>query len=301
MKMSVVISHQDADGVFCTAVYLMNNDKARCYYTSPAKLLKTICYTIIKNVPEELFIFDLSGNKKTLRAASVYDRVTWIDHHEWSEVEVPENIKVIIDSSAKSAAMLVGEYFDTKPEWLKLSEEIDTNNVITREAEELRGIITMLKRKNRNEALSKELYFLSKGLATQGLDILFASKYRSMLREYEAWKEELKERILPEIFNIEDKKIAVIEEKEFLPVYIVYNELKNHEEAPFDVILCIYRNFFTKLEFRTQTNFNVLELARAYGGGGHKKASGATIRDKISKEEILEKLSAMMKRGLAEP
>ena len=159
----------------------------------------------------------------------------------------------------------------------------------------------MLKRKYRNEALSRELYFLSKGLATQGLDILFASKYRSMLREYEAWKEELKEKIMPEIFSIEDKKIAIIEEKEFLPVYIVYNELKNHEEAPFDVILCIYRNFFTKLEFRTQTNFNVLELARAYGGGGHKKASGATVRDKISKEEILEKLSAMMKRGLAEP
>ena len=295
---SVVISHQDADGVFCTAIYLMKekNEKCRCYFTSPIKLLNTICYSIIRNNSlDKLYVFDLSGNEKTLKASSIFDRAVWIDHHQWKDVKAPENVEVIVNSRAKSAARVVAEYFDIFPEWLGISEEIDTNSVVTREAEELRGIITMLKKKYRNKLLSRELFYLSKGLASHGLDVLLASKYRNLIKEYEAWMGELKEKIYPDIYQICNHKIAIIEEKEFFPVYLICNELKNHQKAPFDIILCIFRNGLTKLEFRTHTGFDVLQIARSYGGGGHKVASGASVKSNISKEEILHKIGELMK------
>lgn len=52
----------------------------------------------------------------------------------------------------------------------------------------------------------------------------------------------------------------------------------------------------TKASFRGKTYFDVNQLASIFGGGGHKKASGATIslRPSVAKELILEEIQKMM-------
>ena len=44
---------------------------------------------------------------------------------------------------------------------------------------------------------------------------------------------------------------------------------------------------YTKVEFRTHTDKEIIELAKLLDGGGHKYASGATIHDGLEKEELL--------------
>ncbi|MBM7613709.1 DHH family phosphoesterase [Alkaliphilus hydrothermalis] len=51
-----------------------------------------------------------------------------------------------------------------------------------------------------------------------------------------------------------------------------------------------------KLSFRAKRDYDVNQLAKEFGGGGHRKASGATVAGKISivKEELIRKLEKMI-------
>jgi len=87
---------------------------------------------------------------------------------------------------------------------------------------------------------------------------------------------------------VDDLKVAVVTSDKSLPVYHVYNKLMDHKDAPFDLILTVfYFDNITKIEFRTQTNFNTRDLAKMFGGGGHIYASGATVDGHITIDEIV--------------
>ena len=80
-----------------------------------------------------------------------------------------------------------------------------------------------------------------------------------------------------------------------------------HSDAPFDVIAVLIHKYFrigkdrnnkyknkrfTKVEFRTHTDRDILELAKLFGGGGHKLASGATIMDGLDVEELIKSIGS---------
>ncbi|MEM2900547.1 MAG: hypothetical protein QXT63_07115, partial [Thermoplasmata archaeon] len=88
------------------------------------------------------------------------------------------------------------------------------------------------------------------------------------------------------------KKLAILESDRGFPVHIAFNKLVNHKEAPFDVFAVLVhsggeetqRKRITKAEFRTMSEQNVYKIARFFGGGGHRLASGATVEGGLKPE-----------------
>jgi len=306
MEKTTVITHMDADGILSLATFLRYNRsiaeenglnylivKPSVYFTSPINLLNTILISILHNRNVNnlnmLYIFDLSGLRESIISASIYKKAVWIDHHYWNIVKKPENIEFHIDPTSNSACRLVSKYFSIY-DFEDVADEIDTNNIKTDEGERIRTIISYLRDENRGKNLSEKLYKFTEELAYTGISILYDTYYESMIDLY---KERLKEidDIIADFLNIYEVaglKVAVVTSDKSLPVYHIYNRLINHKDAPFDLILVIfYFNDITKIEFRTQTNFNTRNLAKIFNGGGHITASGATVEGHLTVDEIL--------------
>ncbi|EDY34804.1 hypothetical protein ABOONEI_2392 [Aciduliprofundum boonei T469] len=293
--MITVMTHMDADGVISLSLFLkkIGGAKVRAYFTSPVQLRDTICRSASgKRSLGELYIFDIAGENRAIYAAAMYDMVVWIDHHEWSpEVSLP-HVKIHIDSKAKSAAKVVAEFFGISSKLVDIANQIDTNDVKDEIAENIRTIIGALRWKYSGRELNIKLYKLAEELMNE--DFKNLAQYNDMIKEYGAWLDNLKKRVEKEIkiFKVKDLKVAVFEALESVPVYIISNMLSNDPRGPFDIILVlIYRagkyNPATKMEFRTHTDVDVLKIAKFYGGGGHRKASGVTVNDIVTVPEIL--------------
>ncbi len=293
--MLTVMTHMDADGVISLSLFLkkIGGAKVRTYFTSPVQLRDSICHSVNgKKSLGELYIFDIAGENRAIYAAAIYDMVVWIDHHEWKpEVSLP-HVKIYIDSKAKSAAQVVSEFFGVSSKLVDIANEIDTNNVKTEVAERIRTTIGALRWKYSGRELNIKLYKLAEELMGENFE--FLNNYEGIVKEYEGWIEQLKKRVTKEIkiFKVKDLNIAVFESLESVPVYIISNMLSKDPRGPFDIILImVYRagkyNPATKMEFRTHTDVDVLKIAKFYGGGGHRKASGATVNDIVTVPEVL--------------
>lgn len=306
MNKTTIITHMDADGILSLATFLRyshsivkeedttrNKIRPNVYFTSPANLLNTILISILNkrnvNNLELLYIFDLSGTRESIIAASIYQKVIWIDHHVWDIVKRPENIEFYLDHTSNSACRLVSDYFSVH-DFDDVADEIDTNNIKTDYGEKIRTIISYIRDENRKKSLSEKLYKLAEDLANTGFDILYNEYYESMIDLYEERLREIDDIIANSlnIYRVADLKVAVVTSDKSLPVYHIYNKLVNHKDAPFDLILAIfYFDKVTKMEFRTHTKFNTRDLAKMFGGGGHILASGATVEGHITIDEIL--------------
>ena len=290
-----IISHWDADGLICVSLLYKKLNQQNFYtlFTSPFLFKNALIRLISKNENlKELFIFDIAGNKVTLALAACFEKCLWIDHHVWNEKSFPKNVKVI-NRSAKSCANVVSKYFKINSDLVKIAEQIDTNNVKDAKAEFLRNYIAAIKWKYGKSPLLINTQF--RRLA----NFLAAEKFEELQNSPEAQNllDEFFEIVVPgereaiknaEIIKIKAKKVCFCEVKSFVPAFRIFNSLKAHKEWPFDIISIIYRkNDKTKIEFRTATNTDVYKIAKFFGGGGHKKASGATVNKKIEIEEIV--------------
>jgi oligoribonuclease NrnB/cAMP/cGMP phosphodiesterase (DHH superfamily) len=273
----IVVTHADSDGVLCLATFMKAMGECRAYFSSPSTLLHALRKIRAKN----LYIFDISGTQKSVFEASKSEKVLWIDHHVWGEIVKPKNIEFYLDST-KSACRLVSRYFGHTG-FEDIADEIDTNSVISEEADKLRKIVAYYK--GRKRALGLRLFQLSKALAERGLDAI--EDYKREITEYEKKIEFFEALVMRKVRVREVKglKVAVLQ-TEGVPVYIACNKLIEHPEAPFDIIL-VYSKTSGRIELRTHTGFEVLRLAKIFGGGGHKVASGA----KASIEDMLTAIS----------
>lgn len=308
MSFPTVITHGDADGVISLSLFLKNlgNVKARIYFSSAFRLIPTLCKAIeINEELKNLYIFDLSGNEKLLRLASVFDKVVWIDHHKWSFEKKPENVELKLNSSSPSASRLIAEYFGIDSPLVNIADEIDVNLAESEEAIFLRDLIASIKWKFSGKLLTNKLKNISITLAFSGL-YEFEKKHQvaELLSEYRRWVEEIEENILSKVrvFNINNNKIAILETFESVPVHAVTNRLLEHEEAPFDLIAVIMhkmnvrtKKIGTKIELRTQTEKDILSIAESLGGGGHMKACAATLNGFINTEKFIELLKENIK------
>ncbi len=326
-----VITHTDVDGVLCVAALIKmlqqkNSGKdpseitgnLRIFFTTPTKIFNTLAKSIpeLNKVEDEdfnigqLFICDLSLNRDTLLGSSVFNTVKWFDHHEVDSNEQYDqeldNVEILIDSMSDSTTSIVCRYYNLNIELGNIADEIDSNNVTTELAQRVRDIIGALKLKYSGTRLKTLLFGFATELS-EDINNINDDLYNPIIEEYQKWLEEFdnftKENI--KLHTINGHKIGILETENTAPVFSIFNNLKNHPEAPLDILtIMIHKYFrigkdrnnkyknkkFTKLEFRTYTDQNILELAKLFGGGGHKFASGATVMDGVEIEELLKSI-----------
>ncbi len=296
--MITVMTHMDSDGLISLALFLKNikGMKVRTYFTSPVQLRDMICKSIQhKKSLGELYIFDLAGENKAVYAAAIYDRVLWIDHHEWNPDGKFEHVEIVVDSRAKSAASVVANYFNISSPLVDLADQIDTNDVKDEGAEKIRLTIGAIRYKYSGMELTRNLRELAYDLSTEELSRL--DKYEEIVKEYSTWVDELKRtaRDRTKIYHVGNLKVGVYETTESIPVYLVGNELNDEIDI---IVILIHRitergKSTTKLEFRTHTDKDVLKIAKFYGGGGHIRASGASVNEIVTVPEILKAIELL--------
>ncbi len=296
------ITHLDADGVISLALLLREKGPMPTRFSSPSRVLHDICQFIPHHHGEELFVTDISASPLALRAASLFRKATWIDHHRWEIEEVPGNVEVILDPDAPSAASVVAKFLGIEDPLVDVANQIDTNSIRDERAARLRMYIAYLRRSHSGRALGSALYRLAEELSKGRLDEVLQEN-ADKIREFEEWMKGLMPEILRKtrVVLVDGLKVAFYETTESLPIFVVYEGLKEHPEGPFDIIVVsLYRvkdgKISTKLEFRTMNEVNLLPLSRLFGGGGHERAAGATVDGLVDIEMIIRAIKGVYVR-----
>ncbi|MEW6069199.1 MAG: DHH family phosphoesterase [Candidatus Thermoplasmatota archaeon] len=297
--MVVVITHSDPDGVLSLATllqYLGKAQKIRAYFTSPARLLDIICISVMskEKILDNLYVLDFSGKRETITASAIYENAFWYDHHIWdlSDADLKfENVKIFVDSGALSTVGVLAKFLNCTNEFEKYANEIDTNSVVSEEAERIRDLVSAYRNKFSGIMLSSVLFALAKRLA-ESVDEIFNPVYDNIILNYKKWLSEAEKEIYAalKVYTKRNMKIGIVSLKEYLPIFHIFNLLGHHSEAPFDILVVTVLdklNTYTKLEFRTYTDKDVLALARFFDGGGHRIASGASVKGRVTSEDIL--------------
>ncbi len=304
-----VISHWDADGVGCVALLYRakENYKISTYFTSPTLLRQSLCKLCGKKESKELYIFDLSGDEKTIRIASLWEKTLWIDHHDWEPEEKYKNVEIVL-KKYPSATAVVAEYFgiDDK-KFVDIINQIDTNSVKDEKAEFLRDYISSVKWRyfsNQRIFLGK-MRNLARILGVEGVEKLeMDEKIVEETEDYRKWvKNEIEtqiERVKTE--EIEGLNVALLEQTKYVPIHLLSKRLEEHPKAPFDLIIVVGwgiegNDIKTRIEFRTHTNREVLKIAKHLGGGGHSVAAGASIKKYLLGEEVMEIIKKFLKEN----
>ncbi len=295
------------------------DNMVRVFFTSPTKVFSTLT----KSIPDlnkidledfsigQLYICDLSVHRDTLLASTIYDSMKWFDHHEMdlseqydSEIE---NIELVLDPMASSATSVICNYFKLDNEFSKIADEIDSNNVKSENAKRIREIIGAITLKYSGFKLKTELCEFAQELA-KDINSINNESYDPLIEEYNKWQEELNKYADDNVqsHSINKHKIGILEFENAAPIYSICNHLKEHSEAPFDVMAIMIHKYFrigkdrnnkyknkryTKLEFRTHTDQGMLELAKLFDGGGLNLAGSATIMDGLSSEDLLKTMT----------
>ncbi len=286
----IAISHTDADGILAVVMLLKIKPIERVYFTSPAKIMKTIGNAIYTDgIQNDLYIFDISGTKKTIAASSVFENTFWIDHHEWNEnlahVKNFDNVQAVVNSDAKSATNVAAGYFGISSNLVTYADEIDINEVKSLESERILNITESFRA---TRAYYKMLEFARK-LAIDENEI-YNPFYDKLIEERKILIEKAinfaKDIVVFE--KIKDLNVGIIETDESLPVSKISDDIKC------DILVAVmHQNGNTKIEFRSKTE-DVFFIAKEFGGGGHKCASGATLEGNVSGKDVLKKISSLL-------
>jgi oligoribonuclease NrnB/cAMP/cGMP phosphodiesterase (DHH superfamily) len=325
-KKVTIIAHNDCDGVLSAATVLKaikqkggEEPKIRAFFTTPSKIFSTLAESIPQIPPGkspfsigDLYICDLDVHRDTLLGSTIYDNIIWVDHHiketfvDELQPELP-SVTLIIDQDADSAADLVAKYFEITSGFETMANNIDINDAKNPEEERLRDLVSALNMKyskSPNE-LSKHLFQLA-NICSEDIFNINDEKYNAILEEYQEWLSKMNESLTKnlKIHEVNNKNVAVFETQEPAPVWALFNSLKDHEKGPFDLFAVLLHrpggkkdrssigNPLTKIEFRTQTDLNVYDIAKSFGGGGHKSASGAVVTDGIKSNEFIKRIES---------
>ncbi|MCS7106319.1 MAG: hypothetical protein NZ942_03315 [Candidatus Aenigmarchaeota archaeon] len=297
MEVPFVITHNDADGIICLSLFFKKfGCKARVRFSSPSTIKKTLFSCLMRGKPENLYVFDISADSKSLFFSSLFEKAVWIDHHIWPKLGEYKNVETFVDPSSPSASQLVGKYFGLESELIKIANEIDRNEIKSEEALFLRDLIAATKFIRSYHKLRS----IARDLAFSGIEKFEQDKSVAMLlKNYYEWKKRAEEDVMKKtkVFEVNENKIAVYESNNSIPVHIINDKLKEHSKAPFDFIVAIFHkvdeaknSIITKLELRTHTGKDVHKIVSFFGGGGHSTAGGASIKGFLSTEKFLESI-----------
>ncbi len=305
-----MITHHDSDGVLALATlwrWLGPDREVVPFYTSPPKLLRTLCASVIyqdgrdvDGALEQLVILDLTANPRAVAGAAMFTGAHWYDHHPWpSDIDayVPDTVTLVVDPRRKSATHVLAERLGVEC-FVAIANEIDTNAVETPLAERMRAIVGAIRYHLDGEDRESAFTRFAHALARGGTAAIGNTDYEPMLEGYRGWIEHHDSRALSDIvaYDRAGLRIGVLESDEAMPVFAIFHTLTEHDAAPFDILVFVIRHedpAATKFEFRTQSDTDVSKVARAFGGGGHKPASGAFVPHVVTVETLLERIEAI--------
>ncbi len=289
--MNFIIAHSDFDGVLSASIIYSKVKNAKILFSSANLIKKLLCKIIAFNEDlENLYVADISVNEKILKLASLFSKVYWFDHHISNINSNFENVELIIDINKKSCSRLVAEYFNFFSEWIEIADKIDCNNCTDQLSKDIRDYFYAIK--YYYKSFSSVIYSkISKNLIN--LSPIEFLKKENVKETIEKYRNEMKELMKTleskvKIVNINGYNVAIANLENFIPTSYVYNSLSN-----IDLLIAVYTKEKPKIEFRSN-KINVFELAKEFGGGGHKNASGATLSSYISIEEIEEKIKELL-------
>ncbi|MEM5874861.1 MAG: hypothetical protein QW641_02965 [Candidatus Aenigmatarchaeota archaeon] len=300
--MNIVVAHSDSDGVVSTSLYFKKFSflNTLCYFSSASMLKSTLCKIIAtQDELDKLFIFDIAPTDLNVRLSSIFREVIWIDHHENKlNIEIPSNVTIFGNINYKSASRAVADYFEIKSEILDFIDEIDTNDIKSEEAKFLRDLVSSIKIKYSTNS-SKRLHFLSKLLAFYTIkDLMEREEYVKLVENYRKFIDSNIEKVLgtKKIFNIKGRNVLFVETTFQMPIYEIYNRVKNEADLFIGIIrrVNIRKGIVsTKIEMRSES-INVFSLAKNFGGGGHSRAAGVTVNKFVSLEELIREIEKIL-------
>jgi oligoribonuclease NrnB/cAMP/cGMP phosphodiesterase (DHH superfamily) len=295
--MRTLIAHWDADGVISAAILIkhIGGDGWKLRFASAVSVKDAILRSAMGRLSlEEIYIMDITPSRYAVRAASVYDRAVWIDHHEGGEIdERRENVEIVLDPESPSCARVVARYLGVEDALVRIADQIDVNDVREDMASRLRDVIGYVRWKFHGKDLERALTEATFTLATEGISALL-ERYTEGVMEYLKWLAAAVSKAIDRArtFHVRGLEVTVVETEDRLPVYAVFNKLKSAGCLP-DILVVMYTKprrdgtVSTKLEFRTAGDVDVRKLALLFGGGGHRKASGASVDGPVTSGEII--------------
>jgi len=291
----ILITHWDADGIFCLYLFYKKfGDKFTVYFSGPRSINRTLAKFIYDNKNnDEIYIADIAPNQNAIYLSACFNKAHWIDHHQNDNFEIPPNVEVYI-KKYKSAARVVAEYFGLDDVYLDFIDDIDSNDIKSELERDFRDMITGIRFFNPKtypiyfSNIAKELYlgFRIEEIIEKRRDIL--NRYRNYLKEKEDYII-LSTRVL----DIYGKKVFIVDMEYNIPSFNVLDVLQKRLGKNLDYVFILYEN---RGEIRTTTGKNVLEIARCLGGGGHLYAAGFQYENKdIAVKRIKECLEKILK------
>ena len=286
----ITITHWDADGIFCLyLLYKKFGTDINVYFSGPRKIENTLIKAIKENAKsEEVFITDICATQEAIYLSSYFKKATWIDHHQWGDLEKTSRVEIIV-KPYKSASRVLSEHLTIETNLLDFIDHIDSNEIQSTEEEKFRDLISAIR-----YCYPRSYPVWFKEIAK----ILYDGKtineilkiHESVLNRFYEYLSKIKDSVLirSKIYEINNNKIVIVDaENNNVPTYYIIKILDNQLGTKFDYIVVIYNN---RAEIRTQTNKDVLHIAKKFGGGGHKYAAGFEIKNK---SEFIEKFLAL--------
>jgi oligoribonuclease NrnB/cAMP/cGMP phosphodiesterase (DHH superfamily) len=303
LRIDGIVSHWDIDGIASAAIlahtyaitidniYLSSTNKIFDYY----KKLK-------KKKVNHVFITDLNPSASIAKKFSEEKKgggITWIDHHEWHPDAIEllskkHNVKLMVDPNQPCTARIIVDRLLDRiniPEpFIMLSELAEDDDTFS----------------NRIELTMKWRLLLRWG------DWSF--RYRVLESWIDGiiwpeWAEIEYEKVYTEYKKLLEKTFATLEIKKIGDSIVVF-AYPNERIHPGDLQVFIekktgniadaYVFFYNKGVSLRSGSIDVSKIAKELGGGGHKRAAGATLQSEEReslKQRIISFFAKMVKRS----
>jgi len=260
---TAVLYHNDADGF--GAAYACW--EGLCGHMTDVNFIPVQYGQPVPDLPDalnSLFIVDFSYDRNTceLLAAKVQGNITILDHHKTAMGELAGLPYAVFDST-KSGAIMAWEWFfgdATPPAILRYVQDRDLWTWALPASREVNAYIATLPK----DFEEWKMFSLDTALSAGAAIIAFQDKQISGAQK--------------------DVRMGVVAGYEVpllnctANVSEVGNELcKVYPDAPFSVSYCDRADGKRSYSLRSIGSFDVSEIAKKYGGGGHKNAAGFTI------------------------
>lgn len=265
----ILITHDDLDGAGCAVLGMVAYDQIQVY----------ICnYETVNNVvldvlsgPDEILITDISVNPEVAEKIDRRGKVTLLDHHKtaawlnrypWAKV----------DSSCCGT--------------MHLYNHLSKNNIRINKYREFVEMVNDYDLWLHKDPRSRQLNRLHSIIGHQRFIKRFSSDSRVKFKPEEKLLLELEEEKIREYcfctngYENEDQdgnKYLIVFAELYTSELGEYL-LEKHPQYAYVMIINAHQNPI-KVSLRSRGDVDVAEIARRYGGGGHKAAAGFTIKD----------------------
>ena len=250
---------------------------------------------------DKIIIVDIAITQKTWGSIqNLHGIVLWIDHHkpfqELSSLKFPENVQIVLDPSSPSAVLLVQKYFNQNDEIANKLVELGTK-ADTWKLEPL--VESWMNLDTAFSYYQKDKTILIQKLAEGDFEI--KGELKEVLEKYLKEKEEAKKELIKNaiVRNIKGHTIAI----GFSPEILSGSESADIvlKTTNSEVQIIVKPQGWMSFRRRKDSNINLIELAKLFGGGGHEYASGAELGRAVNSEnfpeiaeEIFEKISSVL-------